>query len=501
MSTAVASSATQATNRAPSKAPTINITKQSDAPASKGTKMSHRQAKSYKKEDLKQFNVPDLTVKDLLSAIPKHCFERSALKSSVHLAGDFAMIAALGYAASYIDPSVKSFDFGTTPLAPYISAAAQASIARFSAWALYTFCQGLVMTGVWIIAHECGHQAFSESKTINNTVGWFLHSALLVPYHSWRISHARHHAATGHLTRDEVFVPRTRAMKGLLPLRPAASDSDAEDEQAIEQNLEGSENPESIPASSVLASHEEEETWGEWLHELLEDAPAYNFIFLVVQQLLGWPMYLIKNSSGQLHFPKGTNHFNPDSIIFDKRHRSQIIMSDVGIALTISALAYAVSQTSFGTVMRYYGYSYLCVNHWLVMITYLQHTDPLLPHYSAEAWTFPRGALCTIDRKWLGPIGPYILHGIAETHVAHHISSKIPHYNAWEATEALKERLGEHYHCTDENVFVSLWKTVTNCKFIEENEKVSFYRNAHGVPQVVAAEKELESDSGLALSE
>jgi omega-6 fatty acid desaturase (delta-12 desaturase) len=29
------------------------------------------------------------------------------------------------------------------------------------------------------------------------------------------LQHGRHHAATGHLTRDEVFVPKTRKMKGL----------------------------------------------------------------------------------------------------------------------------------------------------------------------------------------------------------------------------------------------------------------------------------------------
>lgn len=455
--------------------------------------MSHRQAKSYNKDELHQFNVPDLTVKDLLSAIPKHCFERSAIKSSLHLAQDLVLVALLGYAASYIDPTLKSVDFGASPLTPYISAGIQASVSRFAAWALYSLAQGLVMTGIWIIAHECGHQAYSESKTINNAVGWVLHSALLVPYHSWRISHARHHAATGHLTRDEVFVPRTRAMKGLLPLQPAGfNSSDVEDEEVIEASLQ---------QQKAAAPAHQEETFGEWLAEVLEDAPAYNFFYLLVQQLFGWPMYLLKNSSGQLHYPKGTNHFNPESIIFDKRHRSQILMSDVGIALTLSAVAYAVSQTSFGTVMRYYGIPYLWVNHWLVMITYLQHTDPLLPHYQADSWTFPRGALCTIDRKWLGPIGPYILHGIAETHVAHHISSKIPHYNAWEATEALKERLGEHYHCAEENVFVSLWKTVTQCKFIDEDEKVAFYRNADGVPKCVAKAPEVGSDSGVAMSD
>jgi len=36
-----------------------------------------------------------------------------------------------------------------------------------------------------------------------------------------------------------------------------------------------------------------------------------------------------------------------------------------------------------------------------------------------------------------------LTHGISETHVAHHVHSKIPHYHAWEATDALRVRLGE----------------------------------------------------------
>lgn len=501
MSSAVAPSVSEALPRKTA-ASSAAGGKEAAAAAQKPVKYSHRQAKSYKKDELKPFTVPDLTVKDLLSAIPKHCFERSAFKSSLYVLQDAILISALGYAASYIDPTVRAFDFSTTPLAPYLAASTQATVARWSAWFLYTLLQGWVMTGVWIIAHECGHGAYSTSKTINNAVGWVLHSALLVPYYSWKISHARHHAATGHLTRDEVFVPRTRAQKGLLPLRPAQSDSDFEDEQTIEESLQG--NKEAAAAAkdtAAPAAAEEEETWGEWFHELLEDAPAYNLVNILIQQLFGWPAYLISNASGQLHFPKGTNHFDPDSFIFEKRHRMQIIISDLGLALAFAAIGTAIHLTSFATVARYYLIPYLWVNHWLVMITYLQHTDPLLPHYTADAWTFPRGALCTIDRKWLGPVGPYLLHGIAETHVAHHISSKIPHYHAWEATDALKERLGEHYHCTDENVFVSLWKTMRNCKWVEEGDKVAFYRNAHGVPACAVKDHEGESDSGLALSE
>jgi hypothetical protein len=51
-----------------------------------------------------------------------------------------------------------------------------------------------------------------------------------------------------------------------------------------------------------------------------------------------------------------------------------------------------------------------------VTITLLQHTDPSLPHYTSETWTFVRGASATIDRSrfrmYRAPY--YILHGIIE---------------------------------------------------------------------------------------
>lgn len=46
-------------------------------------------------------------------------------------------------------------------------------------WGFYTFWVGLFGMGLWVVAHECGHQAFSESKKLNNAVGWVLHSSLV----------------------------------------------------------------------------------------------------------------------------------------------------------------------------------------------------------------------------------------------------------------------------------------------------------------------------------
>lgn len=76
----------------------------------------------------------------------------------------------------------------------------------------------------------------------------------------------------------------------------------------------------------------------------------------------------------------------------------------------------------------------------------------------------------------------------------------MPHYHAWEATEALKARLGQHYQYNSENAFVSLWKNMTQCKYVEENDSVAFYRNNSGLPRATVS-KDSAYDSGLAMSE
>ena len=66
------------------------------------------------------------------------------------------------------------------------------------------------------------------------------------------------------------------------------------------------------------------------------------------------------------------------------------------------------------------------VNHWLVLITFLQHTDPLLPHYRGKEWNYQRGAAATVDRNFLGWQGRFFLHDVAHYHVIHHFFPKLP---------------------------------------------------------------------------
>jgi len=81
-------------------------------------------------------------------------------------------------------------------------------------WILYALVNGTIATGVWVLGHECGHGAFSDNMMANDTLGFILHSALLVPFFSWSHSHALHHAKTNHLTEGETHVPATVEEKG-----------------------------------------------------------------------------------------------------------------------------------------------------------------------------------------------------------------------------------------------------------------------------------------------
>ncbi|KAJ5358917.1 Oleate hydroxylase FAH12 [Penicillium cataractarum] len=391
-----------------------------------------------------EFKIPDFTIKQIRDAIPAHCFHRSAVTSLYYVFRDMAILASVFYLFhNYVTPE-------TVPFMP----------ARVVLWTLYTVIQGLV--------------GLLPSKVLNDTVGWICHSLLLVPYFSWKISHGKHHKATGNLARDMVFVPKTR----------------------------------SDYASRVGKTIAE-------LSELVEETPIATATHMIGQQLFGWLLYLVINVTGHNNHekqPEGrgkgkkngwggrVNHFDPSSPLYEAKDAKLIALSDIGLLLTGSLLYYIGSTYGWLNLLVWYGIPYLWVNHWLVAITFLQHTDPTLPHYEPEVWNFARGAAATIDRDF-GFVGRHIFHGIIETHVLHHYVSNIPFYNADEASEAIKSVMGEHYrteaHTGWIGFFKAMWTSARACQWVEptegakgESKGVLFFRNTNGIgvpPTKIAA--------------
>lgn len=380
-----------------------------------------------------EFELPTFTMKEIHDAIPAHCFKPSILRSMAYVVRDYFYLSTLIYLAVTYIPLLPS---------PYL---------RFAAWTAYTVVQGFVFTGIWILAHECGHGAFSKSKKLNWTMGLIMHSFLLVPFHSWRLSHSQHHKATGNIEKDTAFVPHSR-------------------ESWLQRNFGKKAQVNMIEFA-----------------ELAEDSPISALWHDLVHQLFGWPGYLLFNLTGQeYNGAKGAKishfYFGEDSVFYKKNELPLIILSDIGVAVMIAALVVAGQMFGSWNVIVLWGVPWLWVNNWIVAITFLQHTDGSMPHYDNRTWTFARGATATIDRD-LGFIDTHLFHDIIGTHVCHHLISTIPFYHAGEASIHIKRVMGKHYKAdVDTPFWTAFWRNQRACKFVEETEGaegsgVYMYRN------------------------
>lgn len=254
-------------------------------------------------------------MKELRAAIPAHCFEADAIASLGFIFADLTAIAGLTILGLRIS-SLESW------------------IARACAWTIYGWAQGLIFTGLWILAHECGHAALFKSRLVNDVWGFILHTFLAVPYFPWKYTHARHHRYANNMEKDTVFVP-----------------SRGRESQMVDYLCE--------------------------MLDLGEDAPIVNFVVLLGHQLIGWQAYLLgfvtagENSLSHSKREDSTrqSHFDPQSDVFRDEEKPFVLLTDIGLAAVLAGLYFAGTKIGFGTVTLLYGVPYLWVNHWIGMVS------------------------------------------------------------------------------------------------------------------------------------
>lgn len=347
----------------------------------------------------------DLNLSQLRSAIPAHCFKRTLPRSLFYVVYDLSLIALIYVAYLY----------------------------GWIGYGMYMLIQGTIFFGIFVLGHECGHGAFSEYPIVNDTVGFILHTGLLVPYFSWQKTHEYHHLRTNHLIDGSPFVPAT--------------------EKGVNKRL------------SIIE------------HLLHEDALVV--LHILNYLLFGWPAYLLIHGTGSRRSPvtkqrykHAPNHFNPYGELFPDKLRGKVAASALGVGGMIFLLIHS-------GVWRVYIGPYLIHNAWLVLVTWLQHTSKDIPHYGDSDWTWIKGALCTVDRPY-----PWIIdhlhHHLGSTHVCHHLFPTIPHYHAMEATKALKITLGELYNFDKTSIATALWNTARDCEYVDGVDGVQFYKSRRG---------------------
>jgi omega-6 fatty acid desaturase (delta-12 desaturase) len=258
--------------------------------------------------------MPD--IKTLRDAIPAKCFERSMVHSFSYVVRDLIIVGSLFYGAtllSHLDASMA---------------------VKVPLWALYGFVQGLFFTGLWILAHDCGHDSFSSNLRVNAVTGWFLHSFLLVPFFSWKFTHARHHRFHNHMERDTVFVP---PRKSEVQAKPSWT--------------------------KKLTDHH------------ASDTPIVTIGALLFHQILGWPAYILVNAGAGVNSLTRSNrtkspahkqlHLNPNADVFTSGEAPLVAMSNLGIMITFAVLVLASRSLGGWNTVCLYGLPYLWMNHWI----------------------------------------------------------------------------------------------------------------------------------------
>nr|XP_018916235.1 PREDICTED: delta(12)-oleate desaturase-like [Bemisia tabaci] len=349
---------------------------------------------------------PPFTLAGLKRAIPPHCFERSLARSFSFLLAD---VSAFFF-----------FSFATATLVSILPWQA-----AYLAWPLHWFVAGTIMAGYWVIAHECGHHGFSNYRIVDDAVGFLIHSSLLVPYFSWKVTHARHHSNTGSAEHDEVFCPKPKSAVGTF--------------------------------------------------DSLTDNPPGRILKVVLSMAVGWPLYLVINVTGRDDYERLASHFDPFSPMFRDSHRLKVIISDLGV-LAMTAILYTLGAThGFSWLLCYYLLPFAVFNGWLVTMAFLNHTHPSLPRYASSEWDWLRGALSTVDRDYW--VFNHVLHHITDTHVIHHLLPTVPHYHAVEASEAIKPLLGDYFQHDATPILKAFYRETKECIFIEPqgNEGVHWF--------------------------
>ena len=233
---------------------------------------------------------------------------------------------------------------------------------------------------------------------------------------------------------------------------------------------------------------------GAMIHATLGD-DGYALVQIWIHLAIGWPLYLFGICSTTRIDPQGkwlgefdfADHFRPNSRMFPAHMVTKVAFSSATVVATIIGLAQIGLSYGWLPLFLWYGYPYLVVNVWLVLYTWLQHTDPSVPHYDDEHWTWIKGALGTIDRPY--GIFDFFHHGIGSTHVAHHLFHEMPWYHAAEATAAFKAYLEPMglYNYDPTPIGKAMWNIAHSCHFVEDSVGVQYYR---GLDQVLGKTKE-----------
>merc|ERR1711869_189616 len=126
---------------------------------------------------------------------------------------------------------------------------------------------------------------------------------------------------------------------------------------------------------------------------------AFVLVNQVFHLVFGWPAYLLSGATGGSEYGL-TNHFVPvkpfsDGLFPTETHKKKVWISAAGVLAVIGALTFASTKVGFLPIFLLYVLPYMACNFWLVLYTWLQHTDVDVPHFNGDEWDWVKGTFMT----------------------------------------------------------------------------------------------------------
>lgn len=290
------------------------------------------------------------TLTEIKVKIPSHCFRPTVAESMSYVAKDIIYVTITFLIMNFIQ---NYFQFG------------------FVLFPLYWYIQGTLYTSLFVLGHDCGHGSFSNHKWLNDIVGTILHSWILAPYYTWKLTHNVHHKNTCNIDKDEVFYPQ-RGVK-------------------YEPSL----------ADDIFS----------WL-------PGF-----------GWFYYVLNG-----YHPRPISHLNPFHPLFSGRHQFGVWSTLICyIAMMYLMILYATTY-GFLNLIAYHLIPVFIFASYMVIITMLHHTEIDVPWFADSEWNNVKGQLSTIDRDYghvhsiIHSIGTHQIHHLFTKVPHYHLEEATAHF-------------------------------------------------------------------------
>ena len=287
---------------------------------------------------------------------------------------------------------------------------------------------------------------------------------MMCPYFSWRYVHAKHHQFTNSAHRDTTHVPKTLSELGL---------------SAHTKN----QSPSLFSLSSFLC------TFGNY--------SPLSTLNMLLNLLIGFPLYLFgavhvsrSNYDGSPSCDGKFSILNPNSAIFPPKLRLKVAGSTITFFVTLGLLIKTSMDYSALSIALWYVFPLIWGYSWYFVYTYLHHTDPSVPVYGEDEWTWMKGALTTIDRDY--GVFNFFHHQIGSKHLCHHLFHEIPFYNSVKATKAMRDFLEPKglYNFDPTPWWKALWRTFRNCQYVDDTCGTQYKKSFDDIVPLLRAKHE-----------